>query len=226
MIGVYSALFGVYDDPPPITYDGVLFTDQDISPEGWDVRRVDAPHEDTRYASRFYFDQSCRVMPDCEYTIMHGANNYLKSEPVKILKHADLPRSIDIAVCKHPRGSVYEETEACIRMGKDDALVINEQMARYRDEGFPESFPLSACIIMVRRNTPRLAEFEAFWWNEVKNGSCRDQLSFDYARWKLGVDVRYLPHHWRSYLKVARHKNNAINRRTGPPDKRTKRAAR
>ena len=50
-----------------------------------------------------------------------------------------------------------------------------------------------------------LAAFEAFWWNEVKNGSCRDQLSFDYARWKLDMPIHYLPNHWRDYLMLGKH---------------------
>lgn len=201
---IYTALFGPYDAPQPASYGGALFTDQDISPDGWDVRQVEAPHEDPRYASRYYFDQSHLALPDAEYTIMHGANARLRVAPETLIDL--LPDGVDIAACRHPRANTYEEAEACIRMRKDDKETIRAQMERYRDYGFPESFPLSACIILVRRNTPALATFERFWWHEVKHGSCRDQLSFDYARWRLDVPVFYLPHHWKHYLDLKRHK--------------------
>jgi len=204
MIGLYTALFGPYDRDLSTPYPGTLFTDQAVERGGWEVVRVDSPHPDPRYASRYYFDQSCKAMPDYEYTVMHGGNSQLKVSPADLV--ALLPDDIDIAVCKHPRRSVYKEAEACIRMGKDDAEVINYQMSRYRGQRFPVNFSLSACILMVRRNTPRLAEFEAFWWNEVKSGSCRDQLSFDYSRWKLDMPIFYLPKHWRNYITSVAHK--------------------
>ena len=31
------------------------------------------------------------------------------------------------------------------------------------------------------------------WWSEIKYGSKRDQLSFDYIAWKSGLDFVYLP---------------------------------
>jgi hypothetical protein len=209
LIGVYTALFGPYDIPQPPRFDDVdfvLFTDQDVNPKGWQVRRVGRPHPDPRYASRYYFDQSCLVMPDYEYTIMHGANVRLTMSPVKVLEY--LSNSADIAAFKHPhRESVYEEARVCAHWRKDSRATIEAQMERYRLAGFPVDFPLSACILLVRRNTERLREFETFWWNEVRNGSCRDQLSFDYCCWQLGVDVDYLPGNpfQSSILKVGKH---------------------
>lgn len=198
MIAVYTALFGNYDTVLEPRFDSVpfvLFTDQDIKSPGWDVRRVKRPHPDTRYASRYYFDQSHLAMPGCEYTIMHGANAVLTMAPGKIIEF--LPSSLDIIACfAHPhRQNVYEESVACIRWHKDDATVVEGQMKRYEREGFRRArdIKLSACTLLVRRNTPRLREFEAMWWEEVKAGSCRDQLSFDYCRWKLGIDVAYIP---------------------------------
>lgn len=208
MIGVYTALFGPYDNPLSPYYssaDFVLFTDQPGHFDGWRVERVEPPHEDPRYASRYYFDQSCRVMPDYEYTIMHGANARLTTPPEELVKV--LPDDVDIACFPHRhRQNVYQEAEVC-KGRKDKADVIDAQISRYKSEGLPVDVRLSACILLVRRNTPRLREFEDFWWNEVKNGSCRDQLSFDYSRWKLGVDVVRLPTAaYGSIFKVSRHK--------------------
>lgn len=195
VIGVYTALFGPYDkvlEPRYRQVPFILFTDQDMKSDGWQVKQTKRPHPDARYASRFFFDQSCYCMPQFEYTIMHGAKTRLTMPPAKIVEY--LPDNIDIACFAHPhRRTVYEEARACIGWRKDKPEVIKAQMARYRQAGFPKSFGLSACILLVRRNTQQLRDFEDMWWNEVKNGSCRDQLSFDYCRWKTGMEVAYLP---------------------------------
>jgi len=191
-IGVYAAMFGYYDDSPRATFPTTLFTDQNVNPPGWNVVNVKAPCRDNSYSSRYYFNQSCLVMPDYEFTIMHSSAAHITASPERFLEL--LPNGIDIACWKHPhRENVYQEADACIRFGKDKPEIINAQMERYRAEGFPESVVLSACILLVRRNTPELREFETFWWNEVKNGSCRDQLSFDYTRWKLGIPIARIP---------------------------------
>lgn len=196
MIGIYTALFGPYDTVLEPRFDSVpfvLYTDQDIKSPGWDVRRVKRPHPDARYASRYYFDQSHLAMPGCEYTIMHGANAVLTMAPEKLIEF--LPPGIDIACFAHPhRETVYEEAAACVRWHKDSKDTIDKQMRGYEHDGFPEKDTrLSACTLLVRRNTPRLREFEAMWWGEVRAYSCRDQLSFDYCRWKLGIEVAYIP---------------------------------
>lgn len=206
MIGIYTALFGKYDQPKPAPWpDSFLFTDQKVKAEGWQIVNVNPPHTDVRYASRYYFDQSCLVMPDYEYTIMHGGNAQLKLSPEEMIKF--LPPDVDMACCKHHhRSTVWQEAEAVIRMHKDTRDKVEPQMDRYRAEGFPGD-DLSACIILVRRNTPRMAEFETMWWNEVKNGSVRDQLSFDYCLWKLKFQVVKLPGTWHNYLNLQKHAN-------------------
>ena len=63
------------------------------------------------------------------------------------------------------------------------------QMARYREYGFPEDYGLNACGIIGRKRGIGVQKFEYEWWHEVMTGSYRDQLSFDYIRWKLNTGV-------------------------------------
>ena len=193
---VYTALFGNYDILlPPLVVDPeweyIVFTDHTFdAPAPWQVRVEPRPHPDQRKASRYYFDQSCLVAPLAEYTVMHGANAQLNCSPSFLLSFLG---KNDIAAFKHPhRDSVYDEEKAVIAMGKDRPEHTALQMERYRREGFC-GMPLCACGLLVRHNTLALDEFEEAWWNEVQTGSYRDQLSFDYCRWKLGVAVSYLP---------------------------------
>ena len=30
------------------------------------------------------------------------------------------------------------------------------------------------------------------WWNQIKNFSKRDQLSFNYVVWKTGIKIKYI----------------------------------
>lgn len=204
---IYTALFGNYDTVAPALYEATIFADCSIKAKGWKVEVVEQPHDLPTYSSRYYFDQSCLVMPDSEFTIMHGANAQLTMPPSEVIKL--LPNGCDLACFAHPhRTNVYQEAEACIKYRKDRKDVINAQMERYKAEGFPESVRLSTCIFLVRRNTPALREFEDMWWDEVKKGSCRDQLSFDYCRWKMDFQIAYIegnPYHRKDIFKVGKH---------------------
>ena len=195
-IAVYTAIFGSYDTLRPVTVidpdvDYICFTDTPINPPApWQVRVVDLPHPDPRYASRYYFDQSTIVLPDYDYTIMHGGNAALTVLPAIILSFV---QDTDIAAFIHPhRKSVYEEPSVCAMMGKGDSVQMAAQVKRYSADGF-SGVPFSACTMLVRCNTPAIQEFEQLWWSEVVNGSHRDQLSFDYCRWKYGLPITYIP---------------------------------
>jgi len=208
---VYSALFGPYDILHPTKYNAILYTDQDdVRADGWAIRQVDPPHQDDVKASRYYFSQSHLVaqVEGTEYTIMHGANATLKIHPEELIKY--LPPGIDLACVAHPRRKVAQEARVLSRMGKDDPDRIEKQMERYQGEGFfdsPYAQDLSALIVVVRRNTPALQEFEQAWWAELckDDTSSRDQLSFEYVRWKMDFEITRLPRHWKNYLNLYGH---------------------
>ena len=67
-------------------------------------------------------------------------------------------------------------------------------MKRYREEGFPENYGLLQSNIMLRRhNDEACIKLMEKWFDELKNGSHRDQLSFNYALWKNeDVKVTYM----------------------------------
>jgi hypothetical protein len=71
--------------------------------------------------------------------------------------------------------------------------IIDAQIARYRAEGLPESSGLIEAPILLRRHTPAVARLNAAWWAELARGSRRDQLSFNYASWKLGFCYATFP---------------------------------
>ena len=99
-------------------------------------------------------------------------------------------------VGKHPkRDCTYKEAIECIKLKKDTPDHINPQMEQYRSEGFPENFGLpQSCIVFRYHNTEASKSFGEHWFEEIKNKSHRDQLSFSYVAWKDNVKgIVYLP---------------------------------
>ena len=143
-----------------------------------------------RFSARHYKILSHKTFPDTTITIWHGGNVRLLTDPNDLL---DIMGDSDIAILKHSlRNSPYQEAKECIALGKGRVSVIRAQMNRYRSEKFPGN-TLAAAFLLVRRHTAKVKKFNEVWYNEVKKGSVRDQLSFDYACWKVGIKPVIIP---------------------------------
>jgi hypothetical protein len=100
----------------------------------------------------------------------------------------------DLALFKHPiRNCLYDEAHRCDVVKLDDSAVMAKQMNRYRAQGYPRNNGLAECAVILRRHTPAVARLNEMWWKEIVEGSRRDQLSFDYVCWKLGMKYALFP---------------------------------
>jgi len=194
-IVVYTCVFGGRDklkDPMPFPFQGrfvdlVCFTDDDsVVSRKWQVRKVDIGGRSPALATRYYKILPHEVFPEYRYSIWEDATHTLRADP-RWLVFRFLRKSA-LAVFSHPwRSCVYKEAEKCLEYGLDDADVIRSQMKRYREEGYPENNGLATCTVMLRRhNDTEVRELMGTWYDDVKNASSRDQLSFDHACWKKG----------------------------------------
>ncbi len=90
--------------------------------------------------------------------------------------------------------------------------VISEQMQKYAHEGFPRYYGMSENGVIVREHHNRdCIKIMNTWWNEIKNYSRRDQLSFFYSIWKNGFtaqDIGYIDATFRNgpEFKIRKHK--------------------
>ena len=86
----------------------------------------------------------------------------------------------------HPaRKCIYEEARACIAMGKDSREVIEQQVAKYRAEGYPANAGMFETCVVLRQHTDTKCQLVCNRWaSELLRGSHRDQLSFNYACWR------------------------------------------
>jgi hypothetical protein len=200
---VYTAIFGAIPDvlraprglraDPSVGY--VSFSDarEARAKPPWETRPAAFVDPDARRMARYHKTLSHVLFPEATYTIWHDGNIRLKVDPWKLVDE-HLGSGVDVASFRHrDRGCVYEELEACIRLGKDDPALMTAQIERYRAAGYPDRNGLAETGVLVRRHTARVREFNEAWWREIENGSVRDQLSFDYVRWRLGLAQAYLP---------------------------------
>lgn len=163
-----------YTDRPPENYTGV-----------WEFRPVENPDKlDPGRLSRYYKFHPHVLFPNDEYSVYIDANTLLKKSLRAYIDRYSKDASM---LCQRhsERNCLYNEAKIVTSYRFDDPAVVSRQMQRYRAEGFPEHYGMIEANVLSRRHhdQPLIAVMET-WWDEVLNGSRRDQLSFSYAVWK------------------------------------------
>jgi hypothetical protein len=201
---VYTAITGGFgnDLRPPINYEDpqgreiefVCFSDGIYqAPDPWKLYVPLWEHDNPRRTARYHKVMPHRVLPDAEFWLWHDGNQQLKTNPWGLVDaYLDEPGS-QLATYKHPqRDCVYQEHEACLKLGKDDPATMASQIKRYRDEGYPEHNGMIESTVVLRANTPAIKELNEAWWREIRDGSLRDQLSFNYVATKLKLPYSHV----------------------------------
>jgi hypothetical protein len=149
---------------------------------------------DPHRISRFPKINAHLALPDATFSLWVDASIGIVA-PLPLGRLVDLfLGDSDICVFRHgQQQTVEEEAEICKWFGLDRPETIDAQMGRYRAAGFPDEEPLAELPVILRRHSPAMRAFNEAWWTEVVNGSRRDQLSFNYVAWKLGVRYATFP---------------------------------
>jgi hypothetical protein len=199
---VYTCITGDYDrlsDPKFFTdgFDYVCFTDNKaITSDIWEIRPL--PKE-TEGLSQIKKQRFVKINPhlllgEYEMSIWVDGNVTLKGDLNAFVKSV-ITSDCSVYVPKHPqRNCIYEEANVVVKMGKDKSDITKPQMERYKKEGFPAKYGLlQSNIILRKHNKADCIKLMEDWFKELKDGSHRDQLSFNYASWKnKDVKVIYL----------------------------------
>lgn len=199
---VYTCITGGYDtliDPKWISegFDYICFTDNaDIKSDVWQIRPL--PKE-TEGLSNVKKQRYVKINPhkhlsDYDLSIWVDGNVELKGNLNDFVKET-IKDDCSVYVPKHPsRNCIYTEARIVLRMKKDKFENIDPQIKRYEKEGFPKNNGLLQSNIMLRKHNKKdCIKLMEFWFNELKDGSHRDQLSFNYASWKNNdVKVIYM----------------------------------
>ena len=191
---IYTAVSGGYDDlkPPGIALPGcdfVVFSDHALEVEGWQVRPLNYVHHDPTRAARFVKLHPHLYFPDYDHSIWIDANIGIRGD-IRVFFDR-LSYESPIGIFLHPlRDCIYVEAAECIKRKKDAESIINQHVARYRAEGFPEHAGLWETNVVARRhNDPSCIALMTAWWREMEIGSRRDQLSLPVVSRRLSVPI-------------------------------------
>lgn len=200
---VYTCITGGYDklrEPKFVSpfIDYVCFTDNAaLTSKFWKIKQI---QQDLKNLSNVKKQRLIKVLPH-KYLAEYDVSLWIDSNISIVGNLKDFFAKYDLSkkflyTNKHPgRDCIYREQLAVIRIRKDTFENTNPQIDRYRDEGFPEHYGLAETNIMLRAHKDqRCVRLMNLWGEEILKGSHRDQLSFDYCVWKLGLKsgVEYL----------------------------------
>ena len=218
---IYTSVFGCSEEnnyhlhKPDVKlegYDFICFTDnQNFKSDVWDIRIVDKLYDDgarnaKRYKllpHRFLKEYDISIWIDIEVKITKDINNlvegYLNKSNLAILNHELCGRTVTGNL--NVRKCVYEEAKFIKWLGdnhpkkqyKDNIDIINSQVNRYREEGYPENNGLARTTVIFRKhNEDDVVKQSELWWEEMKYGSRRDQIGFNYSAWKQDFNFDYI----------------------------------
>lgn len=183
----YTSIFGPYDDlkEPLVVTEGwqyICFTDQPLTSKVWQIEKRELIG-DARMTSKHYkilFHEHIKE----RYSMWVDASFIINCDLSEFWKRFIPP----FTLLQHPsRNCVYKEGDACMRNRRCDPSLIQSQIDRYRREGLPKNNGMAASGIMMRERTEETIEFSKLWYDELKNGCTRDQISYAYADWKLPI---------------------------------------
>ncbi len=153
---VYTAVFGSYDKVLPINpewdCDFICFTDNpECVSQGWQIEIVQLDGKSPAEANRRYKMLPHKYLPDYERSLYVDGNIKIELDPSPLFEK--YLSSADIAIPKHPlRNCAYEEARACIARELVNKVTVEQQMARYAAQGFPEKYGLTANGIIFRKH--------------------------------------------------------------------------
>ena len=207
---IYTALFGergkiIEPKVLPEGWDFVCFTDRhDLKSSAWDVRIIEVRYPDNpRKSAKLPKILPHAYLPEYEVSLWIDANLELVGDP-SVLVDTYL-NEMSFASFSHSenkgdsRDCVYDELKELLHMNasgrnRDKNEVMIAQIEKYRKEGYPEHKGLIVGMFLLRRHDdPVLKKTMEEWWQEVDNGSIRDQLSCNYVCWKNNILISYIP---------------------------------
>ncbi len=196
---VFTSITGGKDTPVEKQVKGtaqwLAFNEVPTESKVWEMKTPYARFADSRRNSRVP-KLLAHQFVDTEYSIWIDGNcSLLKAPEILIERYLN---DHDIAVFKHPkRDCIYGEAMKCATAHLDDPEVIIEQVSRYEKEGYAKHKGLCECMLILRRHTKKVEEFNNAWFSEWTTRSVRDQISFMYTVDKVGIRVKVIDLDWR-----------------------------
>jgi Protein of unknown function (DUF616) len=197
---VYTAVTGLWDDlrvpslvDPEIDY--IVFADVRLPPPPapWVRRGIRRRQGNDRLTSRFIKVTPHIHLPEYELSLWMDAAYQLRNVTEQILE--ELAGSMQIATFRHSqRNCAYAEAEVVRTYKLDSGDNVDRTVAHLKAHGFPSRAGLCETGLVLRRHQNRdLIRAMEQWWDTISRGSCRDQLSFNFALWQNQLPYAVLP---------------------------------
>ena len=219
---VYTSVFGNYDDVVepklPEGWDWKCFSEQNSLPIYEDNMRNAKRYKILPH--RFLKEYEISIYIDGNYIIKRDVNElvdrYLNDANAVFHNHNSQP-------AYDKRNCIYDEARTILMFGeknmkitpergmknyKDNPEIIVNQMKRYTNDNYPEQNGLiTGGVILRRHNEKDCIKVMEDWWKEIRYGSKRDQLSFNYVAWKNKFKFNYMNSDCRdnSYFHLDKH---------------------
>ena len=210
---VYTAVTGRNDKPysnirPPAIRDveHVCFTDIPDDIPGWKTRRDGCDSGLTpELLSRRWKCLAHEMFPEATHSIYIDASMQLLIHPLDLLSKLESRwENAEIAAVRHPyqteddSWTVSSELDWVVENHHAPSDLIARQRDAYKEHGWL-GLRVSQCGLLIRKHTPRVAEMNKLWWNQIQTyGHRRDQPSFPVAAHLASVHVNEWSHHERS----------------------------
>jgi hypothetical protein len=206
-VAIYTSIMGGYEgllpQRPQEGVDFICFSDTPLRARPWKTILINPPALDPTRQNRYYKLLPHLHLPDYAASIYIDGNMMVKGNVVdwawELLEQKPMWAFDHQQSGANGRDCLYEEHLALLRMWeqgfqKDDPASMNAQIARYRAEGYPEHNGLTFNSVLLRNHhDPLVEQTMNLWWEQVRTGSRRDQLSFNYAAWKTGLEFGIIP---------------------------------
>ena len=197
---IYTAMVGGYDEimQPQVVddrFDYILFSN-DIKEDRvgvWQVRPIAYTNPDNTRICRYVKTHPEELLPGYDASVWMDSN-------IRIMTSAVYERIVElyesgsvIASMNHPlRDCIYDEAFEVMYIRYEREKVVVDWCHKLRKENYPKHNGLYETNVMFRKhNTSLISETNVMWWDCIEKYSKRDQLSFNYVLWKLGVKCEY-----------------------------------
>ena len=190
---LYTSIIGKYDSlkEPTIKtkgWDYVCYTNEpSITSDFWQIKPIPSRYQNIpdpkRIASLLKIEHYNVVEEDYNTIIYVDGAVKVNVDLNKFLEFHNFG-DYDFGIPTHlSRNCLYEEAEICKSL--DDPALIDQQVQRYREAGYPRQNGLWATTGMIKNNkSSALKKACEIWSEEYTLGCKRDQVSLNYAFWK------------------------------------------
>jgi len=194
-ITFFTCATGGYERPLPFEgrVDGaryIFFSDkpEPVQQAQWELRSLAVEADTPIKTARRHKTQPHAILDECDIAVWIDGNIAVTGDVASLIAQT-LENDAAFGVVPHPyRSNVKAELSALLDNDMDVGDVLRKQYARYVEEGFPDNGGLTETNFMVMDlRRPEARKALDIWWQEIKDNSRRDQMSFDYACWKAGA---------------------------------------